>query len=98
MSVRKSLSRKLQGRPRRLGRVSVALLLCGVALPARAETSSASATTTDTTVAPAPENQQEIVVVAPPWFRDVTPERSLDEDSIEGYGVSTIDELLGEVQ
>jgi len=38
------------------------------------------------------------VVVAPPWFRDVTPERSLDEDSIEGYGVSTIDELLSEVQ
>ena len=92
------MSRKLQGRPRRLGRVSVALLLCGVALPARAETSSASTTTTDTPVAPAPENQQEIVVVAPPWFRDVTPERSLDEDSIEGYGVSTIDELLGEVQ
>ena len=47
---------------------------------------------------PAPSDQSDIVVTAPAWFRDVPPERSLDEESIEGYGVSTVDELLGEVQ
>jgi len=90
--------REKQCQPNRLRRTSIALLLSGIAVPVSAATDSSSTTTTDTSVTPAPLDQQEIVVVAPPWFRDVTPERSLDEDSIEGYGVSTIDELLGEVQ
>src|SRR5690349_11507399 len=42
--------------------------------------------------------QQPIIVTAPPLFRDVQPERSLDEQAIAGYGVSTVDELLDEVQ
>jgi iron complex outermembrane recepter protein len=46
-----------------------------------------------------PEQQiPEIVVTAPSLFRDVRPERSLDEASISSYGVSTVDELIGEIQ
>lgn len=41
---------------------------------------------------------QQIVVIAPPLFRDIQPERELDEDAIASYGLSTIDELLGEIQ
>jgi hypothetical protein len=43
-------------------------------------------------------SQQEIVITAPPLFRDVQPEQSLDEGAIASYGVSTTDELLSEVQ
>jgi hypothetical protein len=38
------------------------------------------------------------IVITAPLFHDIQPERQLDADAIEGYGVSTIDELLGEVQ
>jgi hypothetical protein len=38
------------------------------------------------------------IVVTAPLFHDIQPERQLDPDAIESYGVSTIDELLGEVQ
>jgi hypothetical protein len=41
---------------------------------------------------------QEIIVVGPPLFRDIQAERQLDEDGIASYGLSTIDELIGEVQ
>ena len=43
------------------------------------------------------QNRDPIIVTAP-LFRDIQPERQLDPDAIESYGVSTIDELLGEVQ
>jgi hypothetical protein len=43
------------------------------------------------------QNRQPIIVTAP-LFRDIQPERELDPDAIESYGVSTVDELLGEVQ
>lgn len=39
-----------------------------------------------------------IIITAPQLFRDVTPERSLDPDAIDSYGLSTIDELLSELQ
>ena len=37
-------------------------------------------------------------MVTAPVFRDILPERSLEQDAIESYGVSTIDELLGYIQ
>lgn len=80
-----------------LARVGAAALLAGTATPIWA-TANSSATDAQSTANPAPQDQQEIVVTAPLLFRDILPERSLDEDAIEGYGVSTIDELLGEVQ
>jgi hypothetical protein len=48
-----------------------------------------------------PTNQrddQEIIVTAPALFRDTRPERDLDAAGIASYGVSTIDELIGEIQ
>jgi hypothetical protein len=44
------------------------------------------------------EPHQEIVVTAPPIFRDVRPERDLNEQGIASYGVSTVDELISELQ
>ena len=39
-----------------------------------------------------------IVVIGTRYVLDVQPERDLDEQGIESYGQSTIDELLGEIQ
>ena len=76
--------------------LAVAILLAGTATPALAADSGAS-TTTD--AAPTPEDaHQDIVVTARPLFPDVQPERNLDPTGIESYGVSTVDELLGEIQ
>lgn len=71
--------------PRRPARrAAIALLLAGsAAVPAAAQ--------------PA-DPAQPIVITAPPIFRDVQPERSLDRDAIDSYGLSTIDELLNELQ
>ena len=83
----------------RFSRVVAALLFTCAAVPAHADAASASAAT----AAGSGQNQQpddpnrEILVIAP-LFRDAQPERELDEDAIESYGVSTIDELLGEIQ
>src|SRR3954454_5770454 len=60
-----------------------------VSCPAGAATAAAQ-TATD-------PREQPIIVTAPSMFRDIRPERELDEGGIESYGVSTIDELLGEV-
>lgn len=68
----------------------VALLLGCVAVPAAA--SDVQQPTTDN------NPNREILVVAPPLFRDVTAERQFDRDAIDSYGASTIDELLGDVQ
>lgn len=89
-----------RGRPfRRLAVASTtAILLAGTAmpLPAGAAASSAAA---DAAAEQAPERQNpEIVIIAPSLFRDVRPERDLDEESISSYGVSTVDELIGEIQ
>ncbi|HKC01863.1 MAG TPA: hypothetical protein VKC17_00990 [Sphingomicrobium sp.] len=75
------------------GLSGVALLLTGVALSAPANalsTADAAQTSTD-------PSDQAIIVTAPPLFRDIRPERELDENGIASYGASTIDELLGEV-
>lgn len=44
------------------------------------------------------DSNQSIIITAPPIFRDVQPERSLDPEAIDSYGLSTIDELLAELQ
>ena len=82
-----------------MSHVAIALVLSSVAAPVEAAAAAAAAAT----AAAAQEAQsnnpnQEIVIIAPPIFRDIQPERELDEEAIASYGVSTIDELLGEVQ
>ncbi len=49
-------------------------------------------------VGPAEQHGQEIVVTGQALFRDVRPERSLDENDVASYGVSTVDELVEELQ
>lgn len=72
---------------------AVAFLLAGVAIPAQAN----SAAETSAAQPANSTSNQEIVITAEPLFRDVRPERELDQQGIAGYGVSTVDELLGEV-
>jgi hypothetical protein len=76
--------------------IAVAALLSTGAVPvhAAAAANGAAADVQPTT----DQNQQDIVVTAPPLFRDIQPERDLDQLAIESYGVSTIDELLGYIQ
>jgi hypothetical protein len=75
---------------------ATALLLAGASL--FAHSSVAAAADAGAAQSPANPRPQDIVVIAPPLFRDIRPERELDETAIGGYGVSTIDELLGEVE
>jgi len=74
-------------------RVAIALLLASVSAPCGA----AAAAATAAAQAPTAE-QQPIIINAPPQFRDIQPERELDQQAMESYGLSTIDELLGEVE
>lgn len=76
-----------------VSRIAIIGLLAGLVAPA--QTALAAAAAQDTT--PPDERNQPIIVTAP-IFRDVQSERNLDEEGIGSYGVSTIDELLGEVQ
>jgi hypothetical protein len=56
-----------------------------------ASTGSAAASSTAQT------EPEEIIIIAPPVFRDLRPERQLDQQAIAGYGVSTVDDLLNEL-
>ena len=78
---------------RGLKRLAAAALLASAAIPAQAgdAVSAANAQSSQT-------QQPDIIVIGERLFRDVFPERSLDEAEIEGYGVSTIDELLATIQ
>jgi hypothetical protein len=79
---------------------TIALLLASTAHPAYADGPFASAAAAVTASQPAPETDpsRDIIVTAPPLFRDLLPERDLDRTAIDSYGVSTVDELLGEIQ
>jgi iron complex outermembrane receptor protein len=84
---------------RRLSRIALTALLAGAAMPAFAGTASSTTNSAaDAQPAPADQSQQEIVVTAPPLFHDIQPERTLDQDAIDSYGASTVDEILGELQ
>jgi hypothetical protein len=82
------------------GPATIALLLAGTAHPAYADGPFATAAVTASASQPAPEidTSRDIIVTAPPLFRDLLPERELDRTAIDSYGVSTVDELLGEIQ
>ena len=68
-------------------------------MPIRADAAdAAAAAATAAAQQPANDPNREIVIIAPPLFRDIQPERQLAPEDIESYGVSTIDELLGEIQ
>jgi hypothetical protein len=73
-----------------LRRLAFALLLAGAAI--HAEMAAAA------DAQPQQDDPNRDIVVTAPLFHDIQPERQLDQDAIESYGVSTIDELLGEVQ
>jgi iron complex outermembrane receptor protein len=77
---------------------ALALVLSAVAVPVAAAAAAAATAAAQDAQSPSGNPNQEIVIIAPPLFRDITPERALDEEAISSYGVSTIDELLGEVQ
>jgi len=79
---------------RRVKRGAVRLLLAGALIPAQIATASTGAAQSPTT-----DPNRDIIITGqvPPLFRDITPERELDEDAIAGYDLSTIDELLGEL-
>ena len=80
------------GRPARRVKAA-ALLLVGVVFSASANAASAA----DAAQTSTDPRDQAIIVTAQPLFRDIRPERELDENGIASYGLSTIDELLGEV-
>jgi len=58
----------------------------------------ADVVTTGEAQTPERDEPEEILVTSPPLFRDVRPERDMDEDDIASYGLSTIDELVAEIQ
>lgn len=76
----------------RTKRLALVLLLAGVALPVRAAVADASSAQ-----GPAGPNP-EIVVIGERLFSDLQPERELDEAGVSSYGISTVDELLAEIQ
>ncbi len=80
----------------RLRRLAAALLVAGASVPIRADAADAAAAAA--AQQPSNDPNREIIIIAPPLFRDVQPERQLGTEDIESYGVSTIDELLGEIQ
>lgn len=80
---------------RRGSRLITALLLSGAAAPLAANTSVAGS---EAAAQPSDQQHPEILVVGQALFHDVKPEATLDRDAIDSYGVSTVDELLDEVQ
>ncbi len=82
---------------RRGSRLIIALLLTGTAAPLLANTSAADSSDAAAQT-PTDQQHQEILIVGQALFRDVSPEANLDRDAIDSYGVSTVDELLDEVQ
>ena len=91
------------------GRLVLAALLATVAPPALAAGSTTAADTNasaaadtagagQSTTDQSKQNDQTIYVTAPPLFPNILPERSLDQDAIDSYGASTVDDLLGELQ
>jgi len=87
------------------GRTVVALLLAGASIPAGADAtasaeggaSSAEAVSQQTNPANPDQREQEIVVTGQ-LLRETQPEYQLDQQGIQSYGVSTIDDLVGEVE
>src|SRR5215217_701411 len=78
--------------------IALALLLASASAPISAEGAASSAAASASAAQDPGPSRDDAIIVTAPLFRDVIPERDLDEEAIESYGVSTIDELLAEVQ
>ena len=88
---------------RLVSRAAAAALLAGAAIPVQASGSVAASSSDASTTQPAQSqqadpSQKEIVVTGQALFPNIQPERNLDETGIESYGLSTVDELVGEIQ
>jgi hypothetical protein len=83
----------------RFHRLTVALLLAGTAIPARSATDTAAGSEASAAQPSASGTQrgQDIIVLGQ-LFRDVRPEHELDQQAIESYAVSTVGDLLDEVE
>ncbi|MES2137811.1 MAG: hypothetical protein V4502_12220 [Pseudomonadota bacterium] len=91
MRVLESGTGEPQGR--HLTRAFVALLLASAPIPVRAAGAAAGGAQ-----GASDQSQRDIIIIAPRIFHDIRPQRDLDPEAIESYGVSTVDELVGEVQ
>jgi hypothetical protein len=85
------------GRLRRLLLASTGLVAAMV-LPAPLQAGTAASAGSAEQSSVAADQQHQDIVVTAPLFRDVRPERSLDEQGVASYGVSTVDELVGELE
>jgi hypothetical protein len=83
---------------RRLLASTAALLAIAMAAPVQADSAASRESSGDAQTSADQQRPQEIVVTAPALFRDVRPERDLDEQGIAGYGVSTVDDLVSELE
>jgi hypothetical protein len=81
----------------RARRAIVAAMLATSSVQVAAGAASSSARTDAQLPSDEPQHP-DIYVTAPTLFRDVRPERRLDEDGVASYGVSTVDELIEELQ
>jgi hypothetical protein len=81
-----------------LRRFTIAILLAGAAAPVSAANSASSTSGTAAQSQPGDNTGQDIVVTGQALFPDIQPERNLDPTAIESYGVSTVDELIAELQ
>jgi iron complex outermembrane recepter protein len=89
-------ARRSQRHPFR--RTAVAILLASASVPLQAAASSSTTDGQPASDSSRQQQQQDIIINAPPLFRDIQPERSLDQDAIDSYGASTVDEILGDLQ
>jgi iron complex outermembrane recepter protein len=83
----------------RVRRIAIAVLLGGTAVPVCASSATTAGSAAAADAQPASDDRpQDIIVTGHPLFPDIQPERNLDPTAIESYGVSTVDELLAELQ
>jgi hypothetical protein len=81
-----------------LRRFAVAILLAGTAAPISAAVEVSSVDGSAAQSQSGDPSTQDIVVTGQALFPDIQPERNLDPTAIESYGVSTVDELIAELQ
>ena len=72
--------------------------LATAAAPVCADAAVSTAVSASSTEQQAGQQHEDIIVTGQSLFHDVRPERSLNEDGVASYGVSTVDELVEELQ
>ena len=82
----------------RLDRLTIALLLAGTAIPVHSATSTAATESASAGQPAQTDRQSQDIIVTGQLFRDTQPEYQLDQQAIESYGVSSVGDLLDEVQ